>query len=172
MTDQTQGSSFDPDTFMQQTIDQPLETDFRLCPPGEFQAMIDDFTSEAFEQIQFTYKKGDKAGQDGVMTKFNLPFTINDEKAKQELGRDKVVVTKQMILDVVPGTNQLDWGPNKNIELGRVRAATGQNNPGAWAVSNLRGAGPVMVKVEHVEYPRKDGTKGKRAEVTRVVKIV
>lgn len=162
---------FDPDLFMQQTVDQPMETDFRLPPAGEFQATIDDFTSEAFEQISFTYKKGDRSGQPGTMTKFNCPFVIQDENAKKEMGRDRVVVTKQMILDLVPDTTQLDWGPNKNIELGRIRAAAGQNNPGPWQVSQLRGAGPMMVKVEHIEYTRKDNTKGKRAEVTRVVKL-
>lgn len=162
---------FDPDTFMQQTVDAPMETEFRLCPAGEFSAMIGDFTSEAFEVIDFEYKKGTRAGQPGSMTKFNLPFIINDDKAKQELNRDQVVVTKQMILDVDPITKQLDFGVNKNIELGRVRDAVGQNNPGPWSVSQLRGAGPLMVKVEHIEYARKDGTKGKRAEVTRVVKL-
>jgi hypothetical protein len=28
-----------------------------------------------------------------------------------------------------------------------------------------------MVKVEHINFDRKDGTKGKRAEVTRVVRL-
>lgn len=163
--------NFDPDVFMQTTVDQPLETEFKLCPEGEFPAMIGDFDSTAFSQIDFEYKKGDRAGQPGTMTKFDCPFIINDDTAKQALGRDNVIVTKQMILDIDPATKGLDFGPNKNVPLGQVRDAVGQNNPGPWAPGQLRGAGPVIVQVKHIEFARKDGSKGKRAEVTRVVKM-
>lgn len=162
---------FNPDEFMTQTIDQPLETEFKLCPAGEYQAMIDDFTSEAFEKFDFEYQRGPNAGLPGSMTKFNCPFVINDEKAKAELNRDKVVVSKQIILDIAKDSGQLDWGTNKNIALGQIRSAAGQNSPGPWSISQLRGAGPCMVKVEHITFKRKDGTEGKRAEVTRVVKL-
>src|SRR5580765_1760999 len=83
---------FDPEAFMSQTIDAPLETEFLTVPAGEYTATIDDFTSEAFEQINFEYKKGPRAGTPGTMTKFSLPFVIQDEQVKQDLGRDKLVV--------------------------------------------------------------------------------
>lgn len=161
---------FDPDTFMQQVVDHPLETEFVLVPQGEYTATIDDFTSEAFEQIHFDYKKGARAGTPGTMTKFTCPFVIQDEAVKSELGRDKVVINRQIILDL-DDKGDLDWGKNKNIDLGRIRAAVGQNDPGPWSISRLRGAGPVMIKVTHIDYERKDKTKGKRAEVERVVRI-
>ena len=44
---------FDPDSFMQHNVDQPLETKYVLVPQGEYVATIDDFTSEAFERINF-----------------------------------------------------------------------------------------------------------------------
>lgn len=163
--------TFDPDTFMQQTIDQPLETEFRNVPEGEYQAMIGDFTSEAFAQIDFEYKKGDRAGQPGTMTKFNCPFVITgDPRVVENLGRDQATVTSQLILDI-GSDGGLDFGPNKNVMLGKIRNAVGQNNPGPWQISALRGAGPVMVKVSHVTFDRKDKTKGTRAEVTAVVPI-
>jgi hypothetical protein len=161
---------FDPETFLNQTIDQPLETEFLTVPEGEYTATIDDFTSEAIEQIHFDYKNGPRAGTPGVMTKLNLPFVIQDDQVARELGRDKVVVYKQMILDV-DDKDVLDWSKNKNIDLGRVRAAVGQNDPGPWSIGNLRGAGPVMVKVVKVPFKRKDGSKGERTEVERVVRI-
>jgi hypothetical protein len=163
-------SAFDPETFMQQTIDAPLETEFLTVPAGEYTATIDDFTSEAFEQINFEYKKGPRAGTPGTMTKVTLPFVIQDDGLKQELGRDKIVVYKQLILDV-DDDGSLDFGKNKNIDLGRIRAAVGQNEPGPWSISNLRGAGPVMVKVGHVPFKRKDGSQGERVEIERVVRI-
>lgn len=161
--------NFDPETFMQQTIDAPLETEYALVPEGEYRATIDDFTSEAFEQIDFTYKKGQRAGQPGTMTKFSCPFVIQDDAVKAEMGRDKVVVTKQINLDF-DETGGIAKGKNRNIELGRVMSACGLNAQGS-SVSQLRGAGPVMVKVVHREGERKDGSKWKRAEVDAVAAI-
>ncbi len=163
-------SPFDPNTFMQQTVDAPMETEFQLCPIGEYRAMIDDFDDKAFEQFDFTYKQGPRAGEPGSMTRFNLPWIINDDAVKASMGRDKVVVSQNLILDVKDGL--LEWGKDKNVNLGRVRQAVGQNTPGAWSPSQLRGAGPAIVKVDHTTYTRKDGTEGKRAEVVRVTKLV
>lgn len=163
---------FDPDTFMQQTVDHPLETEYLTVPPGEYVATIDDFTGEsAFERIDFEYKKGERAGTPGVMVKLTIPFVIQDETVKAEMQRDKVVVSKQIILDM-DADGGIDWNKNKNVELGRIRAAVGQNVDGQpWSIQKLRGAGPVMVKVVHTEFGRKDGTKGKRTEIERVVRI-
>ena len=162
--------TFDPESFMQTTVDQPMATEFEICPAGEYQAMVDDFDSKAFSQIDFTYKQGDRAGQPGTMTKFNCPFIINDDAVKAALGREKVVCDMQMIVDI-GADGGLDFGPNKNVNLGKLRDAVGQNSAGAWSPSQLRGAGPVMVKVTHNVFKRKDGTEGKRAEVTRVARI-
>lgn len=161
---------FDASTFMQQTVDGPLETEYTLVPEGEYLMTIDDFDEKAFEKIEFEYKKGDKAGTPGTMTKFNVPFVVQDDKVKQELARDKVVVTKQIILDL-DDAGGLSKDKNKNIELGRIRQAAGQNDSGPWSPANLRGAGPMMGKIVHREFERKDGTKGKRAEIDRVVRI-
>lgn len=162
--------SFDPDTFMQQNIDQPLETEVKLVPEGEYQAMIADFDSKAFEQIEFKYKKGDRAGDPGTMTKFNCPFVITDSRLQEAIGRDQTTVTKQMILDL-DTSGSLDFGINKNVALGQIRAAVGQNVAGPWSIGQLRGTGPVVVRVDHRSGKRDDGTEWKRAEVTRVVAL-
>lgn len=164
--------SFDPDTFMSQTVDAPLATEFTLVPIGEYLAAVDDFDRDAFETIDFEYKRGKLAGTPGKMFKFNCPIVINDDKVKQELQRDKVVVTKQFILDL-DENGKLAEGTNRNVELGRLRDAAGQNTPGTpWSIAQLRGAGPFMVKIVHVEFERRDGSKGKRAEVDKVVRVV
>lgn len=161
---------FNASEFMQTQMDKPLETEYTMVPIGEFMATIDDFTSDAFEVIDFTYKQGPLAGTPGQMTKVTLPFVIQDDRVKKELQRDKVTISKQLILDL-EDNGAIATGPNKNIELGRIRAAVGQDK-GPWSFANLRGAGPLMVKVTHVEYTRKDGSKGKRAEIERVTRIV
>jgi hypothetical protein len=163
-------SEFDPDLFLQQTVDKPLETEFTLVPTGEYLAAIDDFDKDAMEQIDFTYKKGDRAGQPGTMYKLTLPFVINDDKVKQELDRDKVTISKQLILDL-DDNGKLSEGKNKNVELGRIRDAVGQNDGSPWSIAQLRGAGPLMVRVTHVEFERRDGSRGKRAEIDRVAKV-
>lgn len=162
---------FDPDAFIQSTIDAPLETEMRLIPEGEYQAMIDQVTKDNFEEFRFTYKKGSRAGQPGKMTKFNCPFVLNNEAVRTQLGREKLTCTAQISLDFLPGTYQLDFGPDKNIRLGQIRAAVGQNVPGAWSVMNLSGAGPLMVQVKHIAFQRGDGTPGKRVEVVRVAPL-
>jgi len=163
-------STFDPDLFLQQTVDEPLATEFTLVPTGEYMAAIDDFDKDAIEQIDFEYKKGPRAGQPGTMTKLTLPFVIDDAKVKAELAREKVVISKQVILDL-DDNGQLAHGKNKNIELGRIRDALGQNDDDTWSIAKLRGAGPLIIRVSHIEFERKDGTKGKRAEVDRVARI-
>lgn len=163
-------NTFDPEAFMQTTVDAPLDTEYLMVPEGEYVATIDDFDATAFEQIDFTYKKGEKSGLPGTMTKFTVPFVIQDDRVKQEMSRDKVVITKQLILDM--DGSSLDTGKGKNVELGRVRAAAGQADTTPWSPLMLRGTGPVMIKVVHRSWERtKDGTKGKRAEVDRVVRI-
>lgn len=168
-------SSFDPNEFMQQTVDTPtegLQTEMKLCPEGEFRAMIDNFDAQAFERFEFTYQKGPQAGMPGSMTKLNLPFKISDDPRIQEaLGRAETTVRKSINLDFKEGTNQLDFGTNRNLELNRVRAAVGQDQPGPWTFSQLGGAGPVMIRVVHRTGKRKDGTDFKVAEVDRVVAI-
>ena len=162
---------FDANEFMQSQMDKPLETEYTLVPIGEYAATIDDFTQEAIEKVDFTYKSGERAGTPGTMIKFTIPFSIQDDRVKRELQRDKVIIAKQLILDFEDDGKTLSTGPNKNIELGRIRAAVGQEK-GPWSPAMLRGAGPLMVKTTHVEYQRKDGSKGKRAEIERVTRIV
>lgn len=167
-------SSFDPNEFMQQTVDTPidgLQTDLKLCPEGEYKAMIDDFDGNAFERFEFTYQKGPNAGMPGSMTKLNLPFKITDDpRVKEALDRDSTVVRKPITLDF-DSNGRLDFGINRNLELNRVRVAVGQNAPGPWNFPQLRGAGPVMIRVVHRRGKRKDGTDFTIAEVDRVVKL-
>lgn len=163
---------FDPSLFMQQQVDKPLETEYKLVPTGEYEAMIDDFPAEAVQKFDFEYKKGPNAGQPGSMYKFRCPFVLTGpaaEKAKQELNRDKVIVYKEVTLDI-DESGGLDFGVNKNVELGRIRAGAKQNVDGPWSISKLRGAGPMMIKVTHRDWER-DGKKGTVAEVDRIVPI-
>lgn len=153
---------FDAGTFMNQSVDAKLDTIVKQCPEGEFKAVIDDFGEDAFRS--FTSKNN---GKD--YTVFSPPFVIQDPNVAAELGRDKVTVFhKGMFIDI-GADGGLDTSSGKNIDLGRLRDALGQNKPGGWSFSNLKGAGPVMVKVVHES--DKDDPEKKYARVTKVVKL-
>src|SRR5262245_17049603 len=90
---------FDPDAFMSQTVDQPLEIERTLIPPGEYKMQVDDFTSDAFETYEFTYKRGPRAGSEGSMTTFNCPVVVLDDKVKADLKIEKPLVFHRITLD-------------------------------------------------------------------------
>lgn len=162
--------TFDPETFLQQTIDAPLETEFKLIPPGEYEAYIGEFTAEALQTFEFEYKKGPRAGQPGSMTRFRVPFVIQDPKVAADLGRDQAIAYGNFTIDFDDTTGNLATGPNKNVALGQLRDAVGQNSS-QYSLTDLRNQGPVMIRVEHRKFDRNDGSKGENAEVTRVAPI-
>lgn len=162
---------FDADAFMNATIDAPLDFERTLVPEAEYRLMVDDFDSSIFESIEFTYKRGPNAGSAGTMQKGNFPIIVDDDKVRALLQTDKVRVYYTCNLDYDDTTGQLLFGPNKNIDLGKLRHAVGQDAPGTWSVSQLRGAGPFMGKIKHREGLRKDGSKFKIAEIERMSPI-
>ena len=165
-------TTFDPDAFMQQQVGDAMSTAVRLIPEKEYQAMVGDFTKDAFEQIDFTYKKGKRAGQEGSMTKFACPFILQDELVKADLGRDELIAYCEFLLDVDPNTGGLDWGQDKNVQLGRLREAVNQNNKGeVWSPAMLRGAGPLMVAVKHDTVYKGEPNEFKRAVVARFSRL-
>lgn len=164
------GLPFDPDSFMQVTVDSPMATERQICPEGSFTAMVADFDSTAFEKFDFTYNKGPNAGQPGSMTKFNCPFTITDAKVLADMERDSLKIFQQITLDLAPNGG-LAVGKDKNVDLGKLREAVDQNTGGPWTFANLKGAGPLLVQVRHETYKRKDGTEATTARVVRTAKI-
>lgn len=157
---------FDPDTFMQQAVDGPLETEYKMVPQGEYSNVyIGDFDSKAF-----TARDWQKDSKQGTLHNFNIPFVINDAKAAAAVGRDdgKVTVYMDVLLDMKTDGG-LDTGVNKNLRLGQVRDAAGQNSPGI-PLSNLRGAGPFVVTVVHESGERKDKSKWQKATIGKITR--
>jgi hypothetical protein len=151
-------SSFDPDTFLNETVDSEMSTRVIPCPPGEYQAMI-----SGVGMREFTYKKGDRAGQAGFS--LDVTWEIQDEGVKSSVGRDNVTVRQSMLLDFTP-SGSLDTSDGRNIGLGRLREAVGQNKPGApWSPRMLEG-NVAVVLVEH----RVDGD-DLYAEIKKVRKV-
>lgn len=160
-------SNFDADAFMQQTVDGPLETEYKIVPPGEYQnVFINDFDSKALSLVE---GKSDKTGRDYSFLKFDIPFKIsNDPKVMAETGRDEAIVYKQINLDR-DENGGIARGTNKNVELGRLYDAAGLN-VGNTSIAQLRGTGPFVITVVHESGKRKDGSEWKQARVAKVTR--
>lgn len=154
--------TFDPDSFMSQKIDQALSDKFEQVPEGDYKFMVDDFDSSIF-------RTNDRKDNSGTFTTFEIPLVLQDEAVKAKLGRDKVTVRYKGFLDF-DDKGQLDFRQGKNVKLGMLRSALGQNVPGQpWSFEMLKGAGPVMGRVIHTKNDKdKDNP---FTEVSRVAKI-
>lgn len=135
--------TFDADAFMNTTVDEPMATQLSSVPEGEYVAMIGDFTSEAFKTITF---KDKKTGADVSRQILEVPFNIDDAALEAHLGR-KPTHRESYWLDF--NTNgALDTGPDKNVQLGKLRDAIGQNGNGPWSPAMLRNMGPVKIVIK------------------------
>lgn len=127
-------SVFDPKSFLQQSVDGGnFETRTTPIPAGEYPASIESIDMEVYT------KKG-------VSYAAKVRWSILDDNVKAALGLPKVTVRQTVFLDINE-SGQLEKGANKNIALGRIRAALGQENVTPWALALLIGAGPAKIKV-------------------------
>lgn len=129
---------FDPNTFLNTTYDEALDTKVVPCPVGEYLGL-----AEKVEIKQWAARDGSSSG-----LKLAILWDIQDENVKQLLGRDTVRVPQDQMLDLTE-TGALDFGKGKNVGLGRIREALGLNTPGEpFAFSMIQGR-MAKVKVSH-----------------------
>jgi hypothetical protein len=130
------GLTFNPEVFLNMAHQEANSTELLPVPDGDYVAVSEPVTDKNF--VVFKYKNGDKAGQDGVMLK--LTWAVNDEGGalKAMLGREPKV-SQTFSLDI-KADGGLEFGKGRNVELGRLREALGQNGNGQpWAFSMLGG---------------------------------
>jgi len=133
-------SSFNPDTFLNTETSDANATTYTPCPEGEFNASI-------------------KAIKPRVLTDgravLDVTWTVDDESARQETGMAEPSVRQTIWLDTTE-SGGLDFGKGKNVGLGRLRDAVGQNKAGKpWAPGMLVGQ-VAKVKVSH-SIDKRDG---------------
>jgi hypothetical protein len=113
---------FSPETFMNAVYTEVNDTKIVPCPVGEFPAQIVEVTPKSG-----TISKGERTGEPWAMLQVN--WETSDPSACAATGRDKVRVRQGIMLDLTPAGG-LDFGPGRNVQLGRLREATGLNQPG------------------------------------------
>lgn len=129
-------STFDPNTFLSTEEAGALSTTFEPIPDGEYEAMIG---------------AGDEALKPRVTQSgrhiLDVTWELNDEALRERLGREKLTVRQSLFLDMT-SQGTLDRGTGKNVQLGRLREALGQNDPSKpWSPMMLRGAGPAKIRI-------------------------
>lgn len=138
-------STFDPDSFLNEAVDGALATTFEPIPEGEYLAVISS------GEKAITVRQTEKGS-----TILDISWEIQDAELAETLGRTTLSVRQSIFLDMTPN-NTLDRGKGKNVTLGRVRAALGQNDPSKpWSFGMLKGAGPAMIKVGQRSNPQDD----------------
>ena len=111
---------FDPNSFFEQVITEIGSTEAVPIPAGEYLATID-------KKEVTTWQKKDDPSVSGL--KLKITWSLEDQAVRDLLGRDKVVVVQDIMLDTTE-TGGLDMGKGRNIELNRLRAAVDLNVSG------------------------------------------
>jgi len=122
-------SAFDPDLFMNTTVSTVLPTKMVPVPPGEYTAIIDDVKT--------------RQNTDGSVV-MDVSWSIDNADVAAKTGRTKNVVRQSIWLDFENGVLAASEG--KNVGLGRLRDALGQNTGAPWSPTMLKG-GVAKVKV-------------------------
>lgn len=156
--------AFDAQAFMNQAAD-PLPTAFEVIPEGEYKMMLDG--DPKMLDVREVSGVSQRTGEPYQFYQLELICVVLDDALKAKLGREKVTARMRINLDF-DDNGRLVNAPNRNVALGRLRDALGQNKPG-WTPQALLGAGPFIGRVKHTS--SKTNPEQKFAEVSNAAKI-
>jgi len=151
---------FDAKAFMDASVKAPLSTSIEVCPEGTFPFIIDT------DENAVSFRAGEKDGRQWI--RGEIVCVCQDEKVKADLGRDRITARFGGFIDIDEKTGALDISKGKNVWVGQLREAVGQNNDKAWNWNMLKGAGPFLGVVKQTEDPNDPSRK--YANITRVAK--
>lgn len=129
---------FDVDSFLEQSVEGENSTKVEPVPEGDWLAVIDTVKARTWQGKNDPSKAGIALDVTYIVqAQEGLPEQFVDRKVKQGI-----------MLDLLDG-GKLDMGKGQNVGLGRLRAATGLNNPGeAFSFTQLPGQ-MVKIRVKH-----------------------
>lgn len=135
-------SAFDPAAFENMVVEEANETESTPVPEGDYLGLIDKVSVRGQE-----IKNGSRAGE--TVPILDVVYALNDDDGKlaKQLNRDKITVRQQIWLDLNENS-ALAFGPNQNVQLGRLRDAVGLNKTGKpFTFKQLEGQGPLAIYV-------------------------
>ncbi len=135
-------TTFDKETFMNAEVVGAMETVYTPVPEGEWPGYVKDLDMREVNDSPV----------------IDLVWVIIDDRVKEQLGIDEPTVRQTLFLDV-DSNGSLSFGPNKNVQLGRVREVAGLNDPSQpFNFRMLQGIGPFTLKISN-NPDKKDSTK-------------
>lgn len=154
--------TFNAEDFLSQSVEGANATRREAVPEGEYQAFIGN---EA-DDVSVVMIQGRK---DPTKTypRLTLLWKITGQPINEQMGREVITVRDQFFIDTDENGTILTK-PDTNVALGARREALGLND-GPFAFSQLRGAGPALLRVTHRSDERDPTVK--YAEVSRVVAL-
>ena len=141
-------SAFDPELFLQTEVEEANSTEYVPFPEGEHLSSIKDV------KIRMIEPKDGGESRPVMDVVFNSQSPEVIEALENPEGGN---VRMTCFLDIT-ASGGLDMGKGKNVVLGRLREAIGQNTPGKpWNPLHMVGS-PVMINVVHTASNRGDGS--------------
>lgn len=123
-------SQFDPNQFLDMQVTESNDTKVVPPPVGEYLAVVDDVKVRTWQSKTDSSKAG---------LALDVVWSIQDPQVLADMDRKKVTVKQGIMLDLTE-QGGLDMSKGKNVSLGRLREATGHNEPGRpFAFSMLMG---------------------------------
>lgn len=134
--------SFDVNSFLDLTVTGSNDTKRIPVPIGEYIGLTGDVEVSQWQGKEDPTKTG---------LKFKIAVKFDDARIQEVTGMPTNTVTYEGMLDTLPGGG-LDMGKGKNVALGKIREATGKNDPSVpFSMRQLSGL-PVRASVIHEEY--------------------
>lgn len=104
--------TFNPQEFMNASVEGANDTHYVPIPEGEYPAVIDALSEPAFTDKGNIY--------------IHVTWSIDSEPLRKQMDREKVTIRQTIWLDL-DKEGKLDRGKGKNVPLGRLREAVGMN---------------------------------------------
>ena len=125
-------STFNADLFMETEVEGELETEFTPIPEDEYKAVIKEIKAD-------TTPKGSPL--------LELIWIVDSQEVRDLIGMEEPTVRQTIWLDINE-QGAMEFGKNKNIGLGKLREALGQNTGAAWSINKMLGQ-VATVNIKH-----------------------
>lgn len=135
--------SFNPEELLNAETSAEMSTQVMPIPARDHRAVISEVNFRSVDT------------KNGPSTVMDVDWEIDNPGLAEELGRKSLRSRQTLWLDLTP-SGDFDTGKGKNVGLGRLREAVGQNGPQPWKPSMLVGQA-ATVKIVHK--PSDDGTR-------------
>src|SRR5262245_30552360 len=114
-------------------VNDKMDTEFSVTPAGDYTAMISDRgpVDSWFRVVHM------KDGRE--VPTVNVLFIISDPEVARTLGRQQATSRLTIWLDTEADDGRLSVGKGKNVGLGQLREALGQNTDATWTFDKLLG---------------------------------